>query len=164
MKINKSKIMQRYFIRALKSILLFFVMGTLFYALVYFIGKTELTFMEFIQQSKITNIVIFFVVFGLAYPLIGYVKQKVYASKPFEEYKQEVIRMFAQVNFELTADENKKMVFRHKNALMRFMRLYEDAIVIDYSDSPVLVLGLRRDADRLSRIIQYYIRNAEKEE
>ncbi|MCL2098256.1 MAG: hypothetical protein FWH23_05800 [Bacteroidales bacterium] len=160
-------ISQRYFIKALKAIVLFFVIGTLIYVIGYFLGKSsrpDLTFAELIEQSNITSIVVFFVIFGLAYPLIGYVKQKVYASKPFEEYKQEVIRMFAQVKFELVSDNDNKMVFRNKSALSRLMRMYEDKVTVDYSDSPILLLGLRRDVYRLARMIQYYIRNAEKED
>jgi hypothetical protein len=109
-------------------------------------------------------LVIFLVAFGFVYPMIGYVKQKIYASKPFDEYKQEVIRMFLQINFVLVSDEDKKLVFRHNGALARLMRLYEDTIVVDYSDSPILMIGLRRDTYRLSRMMQHFIRNMEKGE
>jgi len=160
--------MQRYLIRALKSIVMFFVFGTLIFLISYFLGRSShpgLTFMDLIRQSDTTSIVIFFVAFGLVYPLIGFVKQKVYASKPFDDYKEEVIRMFAQVNFVLVSDENNKMVFHHKNALSRLLRLfYEDAIEVNYADSPILLGGLRRDTYRLARMVQYYIRNTEKEE
>ena len=157
--------MQRYFIRALKSILLFFIFGTLVFVLVYYTGtkSSDVNFMDFVYMSNIKNIIIFFTVFGLVYPMIGYVKQKVYASKSFDEYKEEVVRIFSQVNFVLISDKDKKMVFRPKSELLRLMRWYEDAVVVDYSDAPVLVNGLRRDAYRLSRRIQDYIRNVEKE-
>ena len=160
--------MQRYFIRALKSILMFFALGALIFFISYLLGKgsrPDLTFMHLVRQSDTTSIALFFVAFGLVYPLIGFVKQKVYASKPFDEYKQEIIRMFSQVNFVLVSDKGQKMKFQHKNALSRFMRLfYEDAIVVDYANTPILLSGLRRDTYRLARMIQYYIRNTEKEE
>jgi uncharacterized membrane protein YciS (DUF1049 family) len=159
--------MQRYLIRALKSTVMFFVLVTLVYVITYFLGKNshqEVSFMDLVNQSRIMPLVIFLLVFGFVYPLIGYVRQKVYASKPFDEYKQEVIRMFLQVNFVLVTDDDKKLVFRHKNAVSRFMRLYEDTIVVDYADAPILLSGLRRDTYRLARMIQYYIRNMEKED
>ena len=159
--------MQRYFIRGLKATLMFFMIGTLIHVLIYLIGndsEPKLSFMEFIRKSDITSISIFFAVFGMAYPLIGFVKQTVYASKPFDEYKQEVVRMFTQVNFVLVSDKDKKMVFRSKSALTRLLRLYEDTIVLDYSDSPIVLKGLRRDVCRLSRMIESHIRNNEQED
>ena len=159
--------MQRYFIRSLKSILLFFLFGTLAYVLVFYTGtKNSETqnFWDFVcAYGNLQNMIIFFTVFGLVYPLIGYVKQKVYASKSFDEYKEEVVCIFSRANFVLISDKDKKMVFRPKSGLLRLTRLYEDAIEVDYSDTPVLVNGLRRDAYRLSRRIQDYIRNVEKE-
>jgi len=158
--------MQRYFLRVLKSIVLFFVMVALIHVLIYFIAEESRfdTFMEFIGQSDLRSMAILFLVFSMVYPLIGYVKQQVYASKPFDDYKQEVIRMFAQANFVLESDENKKLVFRNKSAFSRLMRLYEDAVEVDYSDSPILLRGLRRDAYRFARMIQYLIRNTEGED
>jgi len=159
--------MQRYLIRALKTIVLLFILVALVFAISYYLGRgshPEIIFMDLIRKSDITSMVIFLVIFGFVYPMIGYVKQKVYASKPFDEYKQEVIRMFLQLNFVLISDEDKKLVFRHKGAVARLLRLYEDTLVLDYSDSPILLIGLRRDTYRLSRMMQHYIRNAEKEE
>ena len=54
----------------------------------------------------------------------------------------------------LLSDEDKKMIFQHKNPVVRFMRIYEDRIEVDYSENPVIVSGLRRDVDRLARRVQ----------
>ncbi|MDR0295569.1 MAG: hypothetical protein LBH91_05195 [Prevotellaceae bacterium] len=159
--------MQRYFFRALKTIVLLFILVALVFGLSYYLGRgshPDITFMDLIRRSNIPMLVIFLVAFGFVYPMIGYVKQKIYASKPFDEYKQEVIRMFLQLNFVLVSDEDKKLVFRHKSAVARLMRLYEDTIVLDYSESPILLIGLRRDTYRLSRMVQHYIHNTEKED
>lgn len=154
----------RYLLRALKSMFLFFLLGTLVYVLTYLLGRgnnPDLSFMDLIRQSDINNMVIFFVAFGFIYPLIGFVKQKVYLNRPFEGDKQEIIRMFADVNFLLEKDENNQLYFRHKNPVARIMRLGEDKITVDYSDNPLVISGLRKDAYRLARMIQYYARKAE---
>jgi hypothetical protein len=159
--------MLRYFIRALKSTFLFFLMVILIHVLIYYMGRdsrAELTFMDFILQSDLRSMAWFLLVFGMVHPMIGYVKQKVHVSKPFEEYKQEVIRMFSEANFVLESDENKKLVFRNKSAFSRLMRLYEDAVEIDYSEATIVLSGLRRDAYRFARMIQYHTRNTEAEE
>ncbi len=158
----------RYLIRALKFTFLFFLLGLLIFVLTYLFGKgshSEATFMDLVLQSDVKSMVIFFVAFGLVYPLIGYVKQKVYLNRAFEEDKEEIIRMFSDLNFVLQKEEDKKLYFRHRNTITRIMRLGEDKVEVDYSDNPVVVSGLRKerkDAYRLSRMIQHYVRQVEQ--
>jgi hypothetical protein len=128
-------------------------------------NKTDISFVEFVQLSNIRNMIIFFVVFGLVYPFFGYLNQKIYLNRPFEEDKQEIIRLFSETNFVLYKDEDKKLIFRHKNPVTRFMRLYEDEIMIDYSENPILMNGLRRDTFRLTRMVQHItLRGSEEEQ
>jgi hypothetical protein len=117
--------------------------------------------MELIYATDVSKLVIFFFAFGLIYPFIGYSTQKVYLNRSFEEDKQEIIRLFSEFRFILEKDEEQKMIFRHKNPVARFMRLCEDRITLDYSQNPLEINGLRRDADRLVRLAQ---RVAQKEE
>ena len=149
--------MTRYFIRALKSIILFFVIATLVFVISFVLGNSSgnpIAFKDLLQGSDLFHLTVFGVVFGLVYPLIGYVKRKVYINHSFDEDKQEVIRLFADVRFTLLSDEDKKMIFQHKNPVVRFMRIYEDRIEVDYSENPVIMSGLRRDVDRLARRVQ----------
>jgi tryptophan-rich sensory protein len=149
--------MKRYFIRVLKSILFFFGFGFLVVVMAFVLGNSSenpITFEELLQRMNLTPLIIFGVVFGAAYPLLGYVKRKVYTNHSLDEEKQEVIRLFADVHFELVSDEDKKIIFRHKNPVARFMRLYEGHIEVDYSEDTVIVSGLRRDVDRLARRMQ----------
>ncbi|MDR0737510.1 MAG: hypothetical protein LBF39_00380 [Prevotellaceae bacterium] len=149
--------MTRYFIRALKSIILFFVLAVLVFVISFVLGNSSdnpIAFKDLLQGSDLFHLAIFGVVFGLVYPLFGYVKRKVYINHSFDEEKQEIIRLFADVRFELLSDEDKKIIFRHKNPVARFMRLYEGSIEVDYSENPVILSGLRRDVDRLARRIQ----------
>jgi uncharacterized membrane protein YciS (DUF1049 family) len=154
--------MKRYFIRALKSIIFFFVIVVLVFVISFALGNSSenpITFKELLQGTDLTPLTIFAVVFGMAYPLFGYVKRKVYTNHPLDEEKQEVIRLFADVHFELLSDENKKIIFRHKSPVARCMRLYEGNIEVDYSENPVVLSGLRRDVERLASRIQSLITN-----
>jgi hypothetical protein len=144
---------------------MFFILGALIHLLIYFISSNKPdTFMEFLGESDLKSMALFFAVFGLVYPLVGYVKQKVEVSKPFDEYKEEILHIFIQLNFVLISDKDGKIIFRHKSIFPRLLRLYEDSIELDYSDSPIVLSGLRRDAYRLARMIEYHVRNTEKEE
>jgi hypothetical protein len=107
------------------------------------------------------SLAIFGVVFGVVYPLFGYVKRKVHTNHPLDEEKLEVIRLFADIRFEVLSDEDKKIVFRHRSPFIRFMRLYEDRIEVDYSENPVVLSGLRRDVDRLASRIQRLLQKEE---
>jgi hypothetical protein len=156
---------KRYVRRALKSVLLFFILASLIFVAGFLLGSSSgnpITFKELILTSDISNLVIFLLGFGLVYPFFGYVKQKIHVNHPLEADKQEIIRAFADVRFELLTDENQKMTFHHKSPLVRFIRLYEDRIEIDYAGNPVLLQGLRRDADRLARIVQRIVQKAEE--
>jgi uncharacterized membrane protein YciS (DUF1049 family) len=149
-----------YFIRALKSVVLFFVLVVLVFVLSFVLGNSSdnpITFRELLAGTDLSKFVIFGLVFGLVYPLFGYVKRKVYTNRPLDGEKEAVIRLFADVRFEQVSDENRKMVFRPKSALTRFMRLYEDRIEVDYTDNPVVLSGLRRDVDRLARRVQQLV-------
>ena len=149
--------MNRYFIRALKSLVLFFVMAVLIFVISFVLGNSSsnpVTFEDLLRGSDLLNLSIFGVVFGLVYPLFGYVTRKVHTNHPLHEEKQEIVRLFADVRFELLSDENEKLIFRHKSPAARVLRLCEDRIEVDYSDNPVLLSGLRRDVDRLAARVQ----------
>jgi uncharacterized membrane protein YciS (DUF1049 family) len=145
---------------------LFFVLVVLVFVLSFVLGNSSdnpITFKDLIKGTDLSKFVIFGVVFGVVYPLFGYVKRKVYINHPLDEEKEEVIRLFTDVRFELSSDEEKKLIFRPKSAVTRFMRLYEDRVEVDYSDNPVVLSGLRRDVDRLARRVQQLVqKEAEK--
>jgi uncharacterized membrane protein YciS (DUF1049 family) len=139
---------------------LFFVLVVLVFVLSFVLGNSSnnpITFRKLLAGTDLSKFVIFGVVFGVVYPLFGYVKRKVYINHPLDEEKEEVIRLFTDVRFELSSDEEKKLIFRPKSAVTRFMRLYEDRVEVDYSDNPVVLSGLRRDVDRLARRVQQLV-------
>ena len=110
----------RYFIRALKSIVYFFIMCLLLLALIYFITPVQdrqvHSFTEFLQRNNLLMMAIFLAAFGLIYPVIGYITQKVPRSRPFsEDDKKKVVGIFANARFELTGDNGSTLTFRPKN-------------------------------------------------
>ncbi|MDR3236687.1 MAG: hypothetical protein LBT48_08215 [Prevotellaceae bacterium] len=152
----------RYLRRALKSILMFCIIACLIYVAGFYFGASsnnQITLKDLLLTSNLKLLVIFLLVFGLVHPLFGYIKQRIYVNHPLDGEKQDIIRRFANANFKLESDDNKKMVFRHQSHIVRFTRLYEDRIEVDYSSNPVTVDGLRRDADRLARAIQEIVQH-----
>ncbi len=156
---------QRYLIRALKSTFLFFLLTVLIFVLTYIFGRSgysDVTFTDLVMQSDVKQMILFFVIFGFVYPLIGFIKQKVHLNRPFEEDKEDIIRIFADLHFVLEKEEDKKLIFRHTGTMARITRMFEDRVTVDYSDNQLLIIsGLRKDTYRLARTIQYFTRKSE---
>jgi uncharacterized membrane protein YciS (DUF1049 family) len=155
----------RYFIRALKSTALFFVLAALVFVLSFALGNSAdnpITFEELLRGSDLLNLAIFGVVFGAVYPLFGYVTRKVHVRLRNDGEHDDLDRLFADVRFELLSDDGEKLIFRQKNPVTRLMRLYEDRIEVDYSENPVALRGLRRDVDRLVARLRWLAQNESK--
>ncbi|MDR0729303.1 MAG: hypothetical protein LBF19_04175 [Prevotellaceae bacterium] len=155
----------RYYIRAGKSVLLFYTIALLAITFIYFTSSAQDrqidSFVEFLQRGiKLGWMSLFLAVFGLAYPFIGYTRHFIpHANTLTAEEKDTVVAVFANARFTLQQDDGQVLIFRHKNAFTRLMRVYEDAITVDYSGKGLTVEGLRRDADRLARGIEWKLSN-----
>jgi ribosomal protein S17E len=55
------------------------------------------------------------------------------------------------------------MVFKARRVGMRLFRVFEDKITVDYNENPLVVDGMRRDALRIARHMEYYFRQVGKE-
>ena len=165
---------KRYPIRAIKSILQFAIIAFLVFAISFLLGNKQVnpdtglpyTFLQLVQSTNLTMLILFCVGFGFIYPFIGYISQKVSIVRPITEEDKDVIKkLFSDTRYEMISDEDNKMVFRTTNQVARFTRLFEDAIEVDYSSNPIIFSGLRRDTYRLSRAIDWQLRRtAEKRE
>jgi hypothetical protein len=158
----------RYFIRAVKSAVSFFVIASLAIVLVYFLsdGQEKVPFNEYLQKgNNITWMAVFLGAFGFVYPLIGYAQNKSPLARVLsDDDKAVIVAVFVNARYVLANDDGHTLVFRHQSALTRLMRLYEDAITVDYSGNLLLTEGLRRDADRLARTVAWKLREKEDEE
>jgi len=104
---------------------------------------------------------LFFVAISLIYPLFGYMKKKVYLNKSYEEDKDKIREIFLNCRYVVVAEGNNSITFRHSSHFVRAMRMFEDAITIDYTDNPIIMEGPRRDLLRFARSIEYAIRDQE---
>ncbi|MDR3350334.1 MAG: hypothetical protein LBN98_01635 [Prevotellaceae bacterium] len=158
---------KRYFIRAIKGIAYFFVLLILMLAIIYFITPAQerqvQSFTEFLQRSSLLKMALFLAVFGLIYPAMGYVTQKAPRSRPFSESdKEAVVKIFTNARFVLVNDDGATLTFRPANPIARITRVFEDAITVDYASNPLAVEGLRRDATRLSKAVERYLRETDE--
>ena len=161
--------MKRYPTRALKSLIMFFAMIIIVFALAYGLTpsiKQNMGFWDFVQKNDWKSMVAVLALFSLIYPFVGFISRKICTNQPLSAAdKQMIVELFNSAHYVLEKDENKVLVFRHKSTYVRFMRLlFEDTICVDYADSPLVLEGLRRDAYRLSRSVEYRLRQSSEQQ
>ena len=148
-----------YIIRVIKYLVYFCVICMLLLALVFYTSDHgELTFWEMIPFENYRRMALFLVVFAAVYPLIGFIRRKVYLNRSFAKDRDALIEPILYGNYQIQSEQDQKIVFRHKNPFIRFIRLYEDKITIDFSNNPIVIDGLRRDVYRFARSMEYVVR------
>lgn len=147
----------RYLIRVLKSTLFIALIFAIILSFIYFTSektRPDMTFLEFIPKP--TQMFVFFVLFGVTYPLVSFVKKRAMLTRSFFEERINIINIFNNVGYELTDEKDGILTFRIKNKFTGFMRLfYEDMIEVEYDDGGVTLSGMRRDVYRISKYIEY---------
>lgn len=154
----------KYFIRSVKYFFYFAVLcGIILVLTFHFSTKPEgLTLMDILLvDGSVYKMLIFFVAVAAVYPALGFQKKPVYVSN-LKEHKKEIEELFVNANYILAYEDATKMIFKLKNPLIRFIRLYEDSVIIDFSDNPVMMEGLRKDILRFSRGIEYICQKDEE--
>jgi hypothetical protein len=125
--------------------------------LVYFLSDkrdVNVSFLNLIANP--VQVVIFFVLFGIVYPLVSFVKRDVMLVRTFSEERIKILNIFDAMGYELVNETGGVLTFRLKNRFVRIMRLFgEDMIDVEYNAGKVSLSGLRRDIYRLIRHIEY---------
>ena len=152
--------MKKHLIRSVKY---FFYIAIFFCILVTIMFYTSTrpegtTVFDLFREGAWWKILLFFIAFAGVYPFVGYQKKEIYTAENLKTKKDEIITLFENANFVLESETETSLTFRLKNKFLRFMRTYEDAVVIDYSDIPATISGLRKDTLRFSRSIEYLMR------
>ncbi|MBQ7998446.1 MAG: hypothetical protein IJ296_03890 [Bacteroidales bacterium] len=152
--------MKKHLIRSVKY---FFYIAIFFCILVTIMFYTSTrpegtTVFDLFKEGAWWKILLFFIAFAGVYPFVGYQKKEIYTAENLKTKKEEIITLFENANFVLESETETSLTFRLKNKFLRFMRTYEDAVVIDYSDIPATISGLRKDTLRFSRSIEYLMR------
>jgi len=154
-------IMIRYLIRFVKYIIYLSLLASILLALVFYLSDhgDYRYFWELIPASNQWYMALFLLAFAAINPFISYVDRKVYLNQTFSHDREQLIDVILKANYQIKSDSQNQLVFRHKNPLTRFIRMYEDTIILDYSDNPIVLKGQRRDIDRFARSMEFIIKN-----
>ena len=150
---------KKYLIRVVKYAVYLAIIFFLLIAIMSVTSNQGLHYENFFRPGTGSQLLIFFIVISFVYPLFGYVKKKVYLNHNFTEDKEKIKEVIINSRYVLVAEDATTITFRHSSKFIRAMRMYEDAIILDFSDNPITLDGHRKDVYRLSRSIEYAVRD-----
>ena len=155
----------KYFIRSVKYFVYIVVIFLIIVNIIFYTSQRQPgidNFMDLFKEGSIWQMLALFIAFAAVYPALGYYNKKIYTNNNFATKKQSIIDYMTDGGrYILTDDSNGQLTFRIRSPFIRFMRLYEDAIVINYTDNPVVMSGLRKEVVRYSRNIESIIQSEE---
>ena len=155
----------KYFIRSVKYFVYIVVIFVILVNIIFFTSQRQPgidNFTDLFKDGSLWQMLALFIAFSAVYPVLGYYNKKIYTNNNFAAKKQSIIDYMTNGGrYMLTDDSNGRLTFRIKSPFIRFMRLYEDAIVIDYTSNPVIMSGLRKEVVRYSRNIETIIQSEE---
>jgi len=154
---------KKYLIRVVKYAIYLAIIFFLLIAIMSVTSNQGLKYENLFRAGTGGQMLIFFAVFSFIYPLFGFVKKKVYLNHNFTEDKEKIKEVIINSRYVLVAEDATTITFRHSSKFIRAMRMYEDAIILDFSDNPIILDGQRKDVYRLSRSIEYALRDTSAE-
>jgi len=120
------------------------------------------SFNELMHNQKFVLLFGLLFVYALAYPQIAFVKIKRHLNGTYADNRHIVEKAFEALQYIKTEDSPDKIVYRRKSRFSRFLQWYEDGIVIEPAQNPVIISGLRKTVTRIDRMIdQFLIRDSE---
>lgn len=152
---------KRYIIRVIKYMIYIAIIFTLVLAIFALTSGQGLHYENFFRPGTETQLIVFFIAISFVYPLLGFVKKPVYLNKSYEEDKEIIRNVLENARYIVVAESSTTISFRHVSPFIRAMRMFEDTIVIDYSDNPIMISGQRRDIVRMIRAIEYATKKEE---
>jgi hypothetical protein len=126
-------------------------------------GKTpDITWSDFLQNQRFTIFMGLLLAYSFVYPLIAFAKIKRHLNGSFADNRAVFEKAFETLQYIKTEETPDRIVFRRKSQFARFAQWYEDSVVINLAENPVIISGMRKSVTRIDRIIdQLLIRASE---
>ena len=105
--------------------------------------------------SAIWKIAAFFVLVASVYPKVGFITRKIQVERGWDEIRGLTIGYMQERQYELESESRETVTFRHRGALNRLTRMYEDRITLTLQEDGFEMEGLRKDVFRISAGLDY---------
>jgi len=106
------------------------------------------------KEGSLWKIVVMFSAVSAIYPALSYVKRDTSISGDFENRRSVILGIFEELGYTVTAEDDDTLTFRKNSAFVRFMRMFEDDVILTKGDGMVTLNGPRKDLLRLCSLIQ----------
>jgi hypothetical protein len=121
-------------------------------------GKApSLSLSDFIHNQRFTLFFGLVLAYAFVYPLIAFVKIKRHLNGTFTDNRVVFEKAFETLQYIKTEETTDKIIYRRKSKFARFAQWYEDSIVIDTAENPVIISGMRKAVTRIDRIIDHLL-------
>jgi len=126
-------------------------------------GKTpDITWSDFLHNQRFTIFMGLLLAYSFVYPLIAFAKIKRHLNGSFADNRAVFEKAFETLQYIKTEETPDRIVYRRKSQFARFAQWYEDSVVINLTENPVIISGMRKSVTRIDRIIdQLLIRASE---
>lgn len=155
--------MIKHLIRSVKYLIFISVLFAIVVAVV-FLTSTPAPGVQPWDLFKWKQVIVFFVAIAAVYPFFGYWKKEVAVSDSFAANPAALRGVFGNLHFEVSKEEPGKVVFHHRNVLIRFLRLFEDSITVEITDGFMTIEGQRKDVVRIAHAIEWEQTRARREQ
>jgi len=112
---------------------------------------------DLLAERRFLTLVILLLVYSLVYPLISFVKVKRHLNGTLDENRQYFEEAFQMLGYEMVNETGSKIVYRKKSKLTRAMYFWEDQIILDTAENPVIISGTRKSVYRINRSVEQAI-------
>jgi hypothetical protein len=155
---------QKYLIRVAKYMVYLAIIFVLIVSIFSLTSSNGFNYENLFRPGTGIQMIIFFVVISLIYPLFGFIKKRVYLNKPFAEEREKIVEIFTNSRYKQVSETETTVTFRHTSPFVRAMRMFEDDVTVNFSDNPIILEGQRKDVYRIARTIEWFTRDSKKEE
>lgn len=154
----------QYATRAVKYAIYLAVVFVLIVAIFSLTSSNGFDYKNLFRPGTGYQLITFFVVISLIYPLFGYAKRKVYLNNGFENDREKIMEIFKNSKYSIASETPDFIVFKHNSPFLRLVRMYEDKITVSKTDNPITLEGLRKDVYRIARAIEWQVRDDRNED
>lgn len=112
------------------------------------------SFGELFSEQRFIVIFILLMAYSLVYPIINFINIKRHLNGSFDDNRSYFEEAFDMLKYIKVSESGSQIVYRKKSKLNRAMYFWEDQVIVDFSDNPVIISGMRKAIYRINRFIE----------
>lgn len=122
-------------------------------------GPVEGMFRE--GYDSLVKIAVMFGCVSAVYPLFGFMKKEALIPGEYGEIRGDIIEYMESRGYRLESEQDENLTFRHRSAVTRLFRMFEDRITLTRRATGFDVEGLRKDVVRIVYGLEARMRSTE---